>query len=148
MVACARNCWGYLWGGLRAGSSTLGGSDGGGLARQNGGTVGGTIGGAWGLVLRCSRGICIVAWVRRGGGVWVGVGAPVAAKMLASCRVASMVWAPKRAKVAAGAGFARASDRRLDESVVALAEDIAGMAPLWGENCTVLAMRYTHVSGM
>ena len=36
--------------------------------------------------------ICIVARVILGGGVGVGVGAPVAAKMSASYRMASMVW--------------------------------------------------------
>ena len=65
---------------------------------------------------------------------WVGLGgAPVAAKMLATCWMASMVWALKRAKGAAGAGFARASASRLAASVVALTEDTAGMALLCGK---------------
>ena len=46
--------------------------------------------------------------------------------------MASMVWAPKRAKGAAGAGFARASTRRLTASMAASDEDIAGMV-LCGE---------------
>ena len=45
-----------------------------------------------------------------------------------------MIWAPKWVKGAAVEGFARASDRRLAASVAALAEDIAGMVLLWGEN--------------
>ena len=37
---------GYLWGGLRAGESTLGGGNGGGLGGRHGGTVSGTLRGA------------------------------------------------------------------------------------------------------
>ena len=77
--------------------------------------------------------ICIVARVILGGGVGVGVGAPVAAKMSASCLMESMVWVPKRAKGAASVGYARASSRRLDASVDFSAEDTAGMAPVWGK---------------
>ena len=55
--------------------------------------------------------------MRLGGGVGVGVGEPVAAKMSASCWMASMVWAPKRAKGADGADFSRASARRLAASL-------------------------------
>ena len=90
----------------------------------------GTLGGAWISLLRYSRGSCIVSQVRLGGGVGFGVGVPVAAKILASCWMASMVWVQKRSKGAAGAGFSRASDRRLDASVATSAEDIAGMVPL------------------
>ena len=75
-------------------------------------------------------------------------GAPVAAKMLASCQMASMVWVPKRANGAAGAGFARASARRLTVSVAASVEDMADMAPLCGKNWTVLVMRSPRVSGI
>ena len=60
-LACARERRGYLWGGLCAGGSTLGGGTGGGLGKRHEGTVGGTLGGAWGLDPLCSRGICIVA---------------------------------------------------------------------------------------
>ena len=108
----ARERRGYLWGGLRVGGSTLGGGSGGGLGELLIGTAGGTLGGAGGLVLCCRLGsckavrVCLVGWVEFGG-------APVSAKMLASCRMSSMVWAPKRANGAAGAGFARASARRL-----------------------------------
>ena len=83
--------------------------------------------------------ICIVARVILGGGVGVGVGAPVAAKMSASCLIASMVWATKRVKGAAGVGFVRASDRRMAASVDASVEYIAGMAMLWVKKCTFLA---------
>ena len=85
--------------------------------------------------------MCLVGW----GGIG---GAPVAAKMLASCRMASMVWVPKRANDAASAGFARASARRQAASVAASANDMAGMAPLCGKNWTVLMMRSTCVSGI
>ena len=71
--------------------------------------------------------VCLVGWVGFGG-------APVAAKMLASCRMASMVWAPKWANGAAGAGFARASDGQLAASMAASTEDMAGMATLCGKN--------------
>ena len=74
-------------------------------------------------------------------------GAPVvAANMLASFRMESIVGAPKREKGAAGAGFARASARRLAASVAASAEDMAGMAPLWGGNWKVLVIRSPRVS--
>ena len=82
------------------------------------------------------------------GGVGFGGCAPVVANILDSCRMKSMFWAPKRAKGAAGAGFARASARRLAVSVEASAEDMAGMAPLWGENWKVLVMRSLYVSGI
>ena len=81
------------------------------------------------------------------GGVGFGGCAPVVAKLSASCRMASMVWAPKQENSAAGAGFARASARCLDASVAASAEDMAGMAPLW-EKCTVLVMQSPRVSSM
>ena len=120
-LACARERRGYLWGGSRVGGSTLGGGSGGGLGGLLGGTAGGTLGGSWGLVLCCRLVSCTVVRVCLVG--WVGLdGVPVAAKISASCRLASMVWAPKRAKGAAGAGFSRASDRRLAASVAALAE--------------------------
>ena len=104
----------------------------GGLGGMLGGTEGGTLGGAWGSLLCCRPGSCTVVCVSLV--VWVGFGgAPVAAEMSASFRMVSMVWAPKRAKGAAGAGFARASDRRLSVSMAASAEDMAGMAPLCGK---------------
>ena len=63
-----------------------------------------------------------------------------------------MVWVPKRAKGASGAGFARASARILAAyvaaSVTALAGDMSGMATLWGKNWTVLVMRSPRVSGI
>ena len=89
--------------------------------------------GAWVYVLRCSMGGCLVARVCLGGGVGVGVDAPVAAKISASCRMASMVWASNGEKGVVGAGFARASARRLDTSMVVSEEDMDGMAPLCGE---------------
>ena len=111
------------------GGSNFGGGSGGDL----GGLLGSTLGGAWGSVLCCRLGSCTVVCVCLVG--WVGFGgAPVVAKMLDSFRMASMVWSPKRAKGVAGAGFARASARRLAVSVAALAEDMAEMAPLCGEN--------------
>ena len=58
--------------------------------------------------------------------------------------MSSMVWVINRAKGEANAGFERASARRLD----ALAENISGMAPLWGGNWTILVMRSTRVSGI
>ena len=67
------------------------------------------------------------------GGVEFRGGVPVVANMSASFRMASMVWAPKRAKGTAIAGFARASARRLAASLAASAEDMAGMAPLCGK---------------
>ena len=94
-LACVRERRGYLWGGLRSGGSNLGGGTGGVLGRRHGGTVGGTLGGSWGSALLFSGGICIIARVCLGGGVGVGVGAPVAAKKLANCWMESMVWAPK-----------------------------------------------------
>ena len=110
-LACARERRGYLWGGSLVGGSTLGGGSGGGIVGLLGGTAGGTLGGAWGLVLWCRLGSCTVLHVRLVG--WGGLGgAPVAEKMPASCRMASMVWAPNWAKGAAGAEFARASARR------------------------------------
>ena len=78
--------------------------------------------GAWGYVFRCITSSCIVERVHLGVGVVVGLSAPVASKMLASCQMISMVWAPKQVKGAAVAGFSRASDRRLAASVAALAE--------------------------
>ena len=42
--------------------------------------MGVTLRDTWGLVLSCSGGSCIVAQVRLGGGLGVGVGAPVAEK--------------------------------------------------------------------
>ena len=121
-LACARERRGYLWGGSRVGGSTLGGGSGGGLCALLGGTAGGTLGGAWGSVLCCCLDICTVVRVCLVG--WVGFGgAPVAANISDSFWMASMVWAPKRAKGAAGAGFERASSRRLDASVATLAEE-------------------------
>ena len=67
--------------------------------------------------------MCLVGWVGFGG-------APVAAKISASCRMSYMVWAPKQAKGEAGAGFGRVSARHLATSVATLAENMAGMAPL------------------
>ena len=67
--------------------------------------------------------------------------------MSASCRIASMVWAPKIAKGAAGAGFARASARRLYESMAASAEEIADMASLWRKKSTVFSVNSSRVSG-
>ena len=96
----------------------------------------------------CSLGSFTVARVRLGGGVGFGGCAPVAAKMSDSFRMASMVWATKRAMGAAVTGFARASDRRLDASVAALEEDMDGMAPLWGKNWTVLVVHSPPVSGI
>ena len=89
---------------------TLGGGYGGGIGGMLGGPAVGTLEGAWGLVMCCCLGsftvarVCLVGWVGFGG-------APVAANMSAICRMASMVWAPKRAKGAAGAGFAWVSAR-------------------------------------
>ena len=123
---------------MHAGVSTLGGGDGCGLGRRHGCTVGVTLGGAWYYVLLCSLGSCISARVRLVGGVVVGVGAPVAAKIPASFQMASMVWASKRLKGAAGADFERASARRLAASVTELAEGIAGIVPLWGETLHIL----------
>ena len=80
---------------------------------------------------------------------WVGFGgARVAAKMSASFWMASMVWVPKRVKGPAGAGFARASTRRLAASMAVLEEEMTGMVPLWGENWTFLVMRSPRVSGI
>ena len=109
------------------------------------GTAGGTLRGAWGSVLGCLLGssavvrACLVVRVRLCGG------APVVAKISASCLMASMVWAPKQAKGVAGEGFARAPTRRLVASMAASAEDMAGMAPLCGKNWTVLVMRSPRV---
>ena len=50
--------------------------------------------------------------------------------MSANFRIASLVWAPKRSKGAAGAGLKRESARRLAASVAASTEDIAGMGLL------------------
>ena len=75
-------------------------------------------------------------------------GAPVIAKMSASCGMASIIWAPKRAKGAVGAGFARAEARCLAASVAASAEDMAGIAPLCGENRTFLVIHSPRVSGI
>ena len=111
---------------------------GGGLGGNPGGTVGGTLGGVWWSSLPCSVGNGVVLRVRLGGGVGVGVGAPVAAKMSANCQMESIVWVPKQAKGEAGAGLARVLERRLAESVAASAEDIAGMAPLWGKTLLFL----------
>ena len=110
--------------------------------------MGGTRGGAWGSVLCCSLESCTVAWVCFRGGVVIGGCAPVAANMSAICRMASMVWVPKQAKVAASAGFSRESDRHMAASLDVLAEDMSGMAPLCGKNWTVLVMRYPRVSGI
>ena len=132
-LACAHERRGYLWGGSRVGGSNLGGGYGGGLGGLLGGTAGGTLGGAWGSVLCCRMGSCTVVRVCLVG--WGGLGgALVAENMSASCRMSSMVWAPKRANGAAGAGFARASARRLAASMAASAEDMAGMVPLCGKN--------------
>ena len=147
-LACLRERRGYLWDGSCVGGSTLGGGSGGDIGGRHGGTVGGTLRGAWEYVLCCSLGSCTVARVHLGSGVGFGGCAPVTANMSASCRMASMVRAPKRAKGEAGAGFTRALARRLDASVAASTEDIAGIALLWGLNCTVLAMRSPRVSGM
>ena len=109
--------------------------------------MGGTLGGDWGSILCCRLGSCKVVRVCLVG--WVGFGgAPVAANMPASFRMASKVWASKRAKGAAGPGFVRASARHLAASVAASAEDMDGMAPFCGENFTVLVMRSPRVSGI
>ena len=146
-LACAHERRGYLCGGLRVGGSTLGGGSGGGLGGLLGGTAGGTLVGAWGSVMCCRLGSCTVVRVCLVG--WVGFGgAPVAAKMSASCRMASMVLAPKQANGAACAGFARPSSRRLAASVATSAEDMAGMASLCGKNWTVQVMRSPCVSSI
>ena len=90
----------------------------------------------------CSLDSCTVARVRLGGGVGFGGCVPVAENMSASCRMASMVWAPKQENSAAGAGFARASSRCLDVSVAALAKETAGMAPLWGKSAVALVVKW------
>ena len=133
---------------VACGGSTLSGGYGGGLSGRLGGTAGGTLRGVWGLVMCCRLGGCTVARVCFMGGVGLRSGAPVVAKVSASCRMESMVWAPKWAMGAASAGFARASTRHLAASVAALVEDMAGMAPLCGKNLTVLVMRSPRVSGI
>ena len=96
-------------------------------------------------------GSCIAAWVRLVDGVVVGVGTPDAAKMLASCWIASMVWVPKQAKGVAGAGFVMSSARHLAASMAASTEDIAGMALLGGGglysfgDVLSLCLRYVNV---
>ena len=92
-------------------------------------------------------GIDVVAQVYFGGRVGVGVGALVAEKTLPNYWMVSIVWAPKQAKVAAGAGLASALARRLATPVAASEEDIAVMATLWGKNSTFLDVRYLRVSG-
>ena len=62
--------------------------------------------------------------------------------------MASVVYEPKRAKGAASTGFAMESARRLDASVDASAEEMAGMAPLCGKNWTVFVMHSPCVSGI
>ena len=59
-----------------------------------------------------------------------------------------MVWASNREKGVVGAGFARASARRLAAYVDASVEDITGMALLLGGDYTFLEMLSPHVSGM
>ena len=114
------------------GVSTLCGGSGGGIGGLLGGIEGGTLGGAWGSVMCCRLGSCKVVRMCLVG--WVGFfGAPVVANMSASCWMVSMVWAPKRVKGAAGAGFTRASARRLSESVAASEEDMVEMAQLCGK---------------
>ena len=107
---------GYLWGGLivvgstlsggkgvglggKRGGSTLSGGAGGGLGGKCGDTAGVTLIGAWGSAFSCSVGNRVASQVRRWGGVGVVVGVWVAAKISSTCRIVSMVWAPKRAKV-------------------------------------------------
>ena len=132
-LACANDRREYLWGGSCVVGSILSSGSGVGLGGLLGGTAGGTLGGAWGSILYCRLGSCTVVQVCLVG--WVGFGgAPVVARMSARCQMESMVWVPKRAKCAAGAGFARASARRLAASMAASAEDMAGMAPLCGKN--------------
>ena len=58
-------------------------------------------------MLRCTMGSCIVVRVRLVDGVLVGVGAPVAAKISASCQMSSIVWASKQAKGSDNALIAR-----------------------------------------
>ena len=123
----------YLLGGLRARGSNFGGGTRGILCGRHGDTVGGTLRGAWESALPCSGGSCIFAQVRLGGGVCVGVGAPVAEKKSANYWIASMVWVPKLAKDAMSAGLERASARRLTASVAVLVEDKAGKAPFLGK---------------
>ena len=90
-LACVRERRGYLWGGSCVGGSTLGGGSGGGVGLLLGGTTGDTLGGAWGSVLCCRLGrcivvrVCLVGWGRLSGAL-------VAAKMLASCRMAWLAW--------------------------------------------------------
>ena len=93
---------------VACGGSTLCGGSGGGLGGLFVGTAGGTLGGAWGLVLCCRLGIYTVAHVYLVDGVGLRGGARVVAKILASLQMAYMIWVPKQAKGAAGAGFARA----------------------------------------
>ena len=59
-----------------------------------------------------------------------------------------MVLEPKQAKGESVAGFARASARRLAASVAASADDMSGIAPLWGGNWKVLVMRSPRASGI
>ena len=138
---------GDLQGGFMVGVSTLSGGAGGGLGGKRGVTTGGTLGDAWGSALPCSVGSGVVAQVRLEGGLGVDVGAPVAAKMSANFRMASMVWDPKKAKSASGAGLRRALAWRLAESMAASAEDIMGMAPLCGGGFTGLDVHSSCVSG-
>ena len=81
-------------------------------------------------MLSCSVENGAVVLVCLWGGVGVGVGALDTAKMLSNFLMASMVWAPKRARGAAGVGLARALARRIAASVAALAEYIVGMVPM------------------
>ena len=97
-----------------------------------------------GSVLCCILGSYTVARVCLVGGVGFGGCALVAENISASYHMASIVWASKRAKGATGAGFARASARRLAE----LAEEMSSMAPFWGGNWKVLVMRSPRVSGI
>ena len=76
--------------------------------------------------------------VRLGGGVGVGGGFLVAATISAIFWIVSIVWVPKRSKGAASAGLVRALVRRLDASVAASVEDIAGMALLLGKTLLLL----------
>ena len=134
LVFCGSTLGGDEGGGLggTCGGSTLFDGSGGGLGIKRGGTVGGTPGGAWGSAFPGSVGNGVSTQVLLGRRVWGWCGCAGCYKISDNYQIASMVWAPKRAKGAAGVGLARAPTRRLDMSVAASAEDISGMALLWG----------------
>ena len=94
-LSCVIERSGYLWVKLIVGGSTLGGGAGGSLGGKCGGTSGGTIFGVWGSALPCSAGRGVVAQVRLGGSLGAVVVVPFAAKMVANCQMAAIVWEPK-----------------------------------------------------